>query len=96
MHPCVNNTTKNIIYKPQNIIDSYLTSGYFSITIKDIGLNPLNYSFPIVPTIKNLKTNVDKTMCRESLIYLGITEIHTDIGLFINSIKKEHFLKYRK
>ena len=96
IHPCVNNTTKNIICKPQNIIDSYLTSGYFSITIKDIGLNPLNYSFPIVPTIQNLKTNVDKTMCRESLIYLGITEIHTDVGLFINSIKKEHFLKYRK
>ena len=35
-------------------------------------------------------------MCRESLIYLGITEIHTDVGLFINSIKKEHFLQYRK
>ena len=35
-------------------------------------------------------------MCRESLIYLGIAEIHTDEGLFINSIKKEHFLQYRK
>ena len=96
VHPCVNNTRNNIICKPQNIIDSYLTSGYFSMTIKDIGLNPSNYSFPIIPTIQYLKTNVDITMCRESLIYLGITEIQTDEGLFTNSIKTEHFLQYRK
>ena len=96
MHPCVNNTRNNIICKPQKIIDSYLTSGYFSMTIKDIGLNPLNYSYPIIPIIQNIKTNVDISMCRESLIYLGITEIQTNEGLFIDSIKKENFLQYRK
>ena len=96
MHPCVNNTQNNNFCKSQNIIDSYLTSGYFSISIKDIGLNPLNYSYPIIPTIQYLKTNVDITMCRESLIYIGITEIHTDEGLFSNSIKKQQFLQYRK
>ena len=96
IHPCINNTQNNNHCKPQNIIDFYLTSGYFSITIKDIGLNPLNYSSPIIPIIQNLKTNVDITMCRESLIYLGITEIQTDIGLFDKSFKKESFLEYRK
>ena len=96
MHPCTNTTENNNHCKPQNIIDSYLTSGYFSITIKDIGLNPLNYSFPIIPIIQNLKTNVDITMCRESLIYLGITEVQTDVGLFSQSIKIDHFLEYRK
>ena len=96
IHPCVNTSQNNNHCKSQKIIDSYLTSGYFSIIIKDIGLNPLNYSFPIIPTIQNLKTNVDITMCREALIYLGITEIHTDVGLFVNSIKKENHLEYRK
>ena len=95
IHPCSNNTNNNNC-KPQNIIDSHLTSGYFSITIKDIGLNPLNYSFPIIPIIQTLKTNVDITMCRESLIYVGITEVHTDVGLFSQSLKKEQYLEYRK
>ena len=95
-HPCVNTTENHNHCLPQNIIDSYLTSGYFSIVVKDIGLNPLNYSYPIIPTVQNLKTNVDKTMCRESLIYVGIAEVKTDIGLFSNLIKTDTFLQYRK
>ena len=96
IHPCVNTTENKNQCKPQNIIDSYLTSSYFSIIIKDIGLNPLNYSFPIIPLLRNLETNVDITMCRESLIYLGIIEVQTDIGLFTKSLKKDNFLEYRK
>lgn len=96
IHPCVNNTKNNNYCKPQTIIDSYLTSGYFYIIIKDIGLNPLNFTYPMIPTIQSLKTNVDITICRESLIYLGITEIDTDEGLFTNSIRKQHYLQYRK
>ena len=96
IHPCTNSTENNSHCKPQNIIDSHLTSGYFSITIKDIGLNPLNYSFPIIPIIQILKTNVDIRMCRESLIYIGITEIDTDVGLFVQSLKTEQYLEYRK
>ena len=96
IHPCVNNSENNNNCKSQNIIDSYLTSGYFYILMKDIGLNPLNYSFPVVQTIQNIKTNVDITMCRESFIYLGITEIDTDEGLVINSIRKEHYLQFRQ
>ena len=95
-YPCVNKTENNNLCKPHEIIDYYLTSGYFSIVIKDIGLNPLNYTFPIIPTIQNLKTNVDKTMCRESLIYLGIAHVQTDVGLLINNIKTNIYLQYRK
>lgn len=94
-HPCVNTSSNNHHCRPQNIIDSYLTSGYFSIIVKDIGLNPLNYTFPNIPIVQNLKTNVDKSMCRESLIFLGITQVKTDIGLFSNKIKSENFLRYR-
>ena len=95
-HPCVNTTENHNHCLSQNIIDSFLTSGYFSIVLKDIGLNPLNYSFPIIPTEQNLKTNVDKTMCRESLIFVGIAEVKTDVGLFSRLIKTETFLQYRK
>ena len=96
IHPCVNKTENNNNCKPQNIIDSYLNAGYYSMDIKDIGLNPLNYSFPVIPIIQNINTNVDITMCRKSLIYMGIAQVHTDEGLFSQKIKIEHFLEYRK
>ena len=96
IHPCVNTSENKNHCKPQDLIDAYLTSGYFSISIKDIGLNPLNFSFPIIPTIQHLRTNVDIRMCRESLIYMGLTEIHTDVGLLELSIKKKYYLQYRK
>ena len=46
--------------------------------------------------MQNLKTNVDIIMCRESLIYLGIAEVQTDLGLFSQNLKIENFLEYRK
>ena len=96
IYPCTNSTKNNNSCLGQNIIDSYLTSGYFSINFKDIGLNPSNYSFPIIPIIQNLKTNVDTTMCRELIISLGITEVQTDLGLLSQKLKIDHFLQYRK
>ena len=94
--PCVNTTENNNHCKPQNIIDSYLTSAYFSMFIKDIGLNPLNYTTPIIPILQNLYTTIDKSMIRDFLIYFGITEIHTDIGLFENHINKKSYLQFKQ
>ena len=42
IYPCVNNTNNNNRCKPQNVINEYLESAYFSILIKDIGFNPFN------------------------------------------------------
>ena len=94
--PCVNSTENNNHCKPQNVIDSQLSSSYFSMMIKDIGLNPLNYTVPIIPTLQNIYDTVDKSINRDFLIYFGITEIHTDIGLLTNKIKKEKYLQFRK
>ncbi|MBR6837524.1 MAG: hypothetical protein IKM72_16195, partial [Oscillospiraceae bacterium] len=93
--PCVNTTENNFHCKPQSIIDSYLSSTYFSMVIKDIGLNPLNYTFPIIPTIQNLYDTLDKSFYRDFLICMGITEVQTDIGLFTNNIKKNTYLQFR-
>ena len=53
IYPCVNSTKNNNGCKSQEEIDFYLTSGYFSIVLKDFGLNPSNYSNPIVPTLQD-------------------------------------------
>ena len=96
IYPCVNSTENNNHCKPQNIIDNSLSSTYFSILAKDIGLNPFNFSYPTVPIVQDLYTSIDKSILREYIIYFGITEINTDIGLFNNEIKKEIYFKYIK
>ena len=94
--PCKNSTENNFHCKPQNIIDSYLTSAYFSMLIKDIGLNPLNYSTPIIPVLQNIFTTVDKSIMRDLLIYFGITEIQTNTGLLTNNIHIDSYLQFRQ
>ena len=96
IYPCINSTQNNNHCQPQEIIDKYLTSAYFSVLAKDIGFNPLNYKVPIIPLLQYLYTPIDKSILKEYIIYFGITEINTDIGLFFNSIKKEIYLKYIK
>jgi len=96
IYPCVNNTENRNHCKPKNVIDKYLTSTYFSILAKDIGLNPFNYSSPTVSIFQDLYTTIDKSILKEFFIYFGITEIDTDVGLFSNEIKKEIYLKYMK
>jgi len=94
IYPCVNSSENNYHCKPQKEIDSYLTSGYFSILAKDIGLNPFNYSFPTFPLVQDIYTVIDRSFRTEFIIYFGITEIGTDTGLFTTNIKKDTYLKY--
>ena len=42
IYPCVNSTENNNSCKSQEEIDNYMSSGYFSIILKDFGLNPSN------------------------------------------------------
>jgi hypothetical protein len=90
----VNSTKNNNHCKPQKEIDFYLTSGYFSVLAKDIGLDPFNYSFPTLPLVQDIYTVIDKSFRTEFIIHFGITEIDTDIGLFTTNIKKDIYLKY--
>ena len=91
IYPCVNNTHNNNC-QPQETIDEYLNGGYLSILTKDIKLNPNNYSFPIISTFQSIYATIDN----DYIIYYGITEIETDIGLFSENIKKERYVQFRK
>ena len=94
IYPCVNSSENNNHCKPQDEINYYLTSNYFSILAKDIGLNPLNYSFPAMPIVQDIYSTIDKSLLTEFIIYFGMVEIDTDIGLFRTNIKKDTYLQY--
>ena len=96
LYPCINSTKNNYNCKPQSIIDNYFKGGYFSILSKDIGLNPSNYSFPVLPTLQDLYTTIDKNIYRDYILYYGITEIQTDTGLFYESVENTRYLDFRK
>ena len=96
IYPCVNTTENNNSCKPQETIDRYMSSGFFSIILKDFGLNPLNYSYPKLPTLQDLYTTIDKRIMRNYILNFRVTEINTDTGLLNNNIKKEKYLQYFK
>ena len=94
--PCKNSTKNNFHCKPQETIDHYLTSGYFSILLKDIGLNPSNYKEPTIPTLQDLYTTVDRRLYKNYILNFGLVEIHTDIGLLNEDIKKDKYIQFKK
>ena len=96
IYPCINSTDNNNHCKPQEVIDTYLKGGYFSILTKDIGLNPNNISFPVIYNLQDLYTTIDKSMYRDFILYYGITEVRTDMGLFFENIEKRKYLQFRK
>ena len=96
IYPCVNNTENNNTCKPQEEIDYYMSSGYFSIIFKDVGLNPSNYSFPVLPTLQDLYTTIDKRLIKNYILNFGVTEVHTDTGLFNENTNINRYLMFRK
>ena len=96
IYPCVNSIENNNSCKSQEEIDNFMSSGYFSIILKDFGLNPSNYSFPVVPTLQDLYTTIDKKIMKNYILNFGITEIQTDKGIVNENIKVKKYLQYRK
>ena len=94
--PCVNKTENKNHCKPREVIDKYISGSYLSLLIKDVGLNPNNYSYPITPNIQDLYTTLDKQIFRDFILYYGLTEIQSDIGIFGEDIEKHQYLAYRR
>jgi hypothetical protein len=64
--------------------------------VKDIGLNPLNYSSPVLPTLQDLYTTIDKRIYKNYILNFRVTEISTDIGLITEDVRKYKYLQYFK
>ena len=96
IYPCINSTENDYHCKPQDIIDNYIKGGYFSMLTKDVGLNPSNTSFPVIYTLQDLYTTIDKSMYRDFIIYYGITEIRSDMGLLFENLETKKYLQFRK
>jgi len=96
IHACVNTTENNNHCKPKEVIDEHISGTFFSLVAKDIGLDPANYSDPIIPTLQDLHTTIDKNFFRDFILYFGITEVQTDAGLFSERIHKERYMNFIK
>ena len=92
--PCVNSTKNNFTCKSREEIDYYINGGYLSILFMDIGLNPSNFSFPVVHTLQDLYTTVDKQIFRDFILNFQLIEIQTDTGLISEKIYKEKYLQF--
>ena len=64
--------------------------------MKDIGLNPSNYSYPTIPTLQDLYTTVDRRLHKDYILNFGLNQVHTDIGLINEQIKEDRHIQYRK
>ena len=96
IYPCKNSTENEVMCQPQNVIDSYLNGGFISLLAKDIVLIPSNFSFPVMPSLKYLRTSIDQSLYKEFNIYYSITEINTDVSFFTEKLKKEKYLQFSK
>ena len=92
IHACVNTTDNNNHCKPKEVIDEHISGTFFSLVAKDIGLDPANYSDPIIPTLQDLHTTIDKSFFRDFILYFGLTEVQTDEGLLNEKIHKERYI----
>ena len=96
IHACVNTSENNNHCKPKEVIDEHISGTFFSLVAKDIGLDPANYSDPIIPTLQDLHTTIDKSFFRDFILYFGLTEVQTDVGLLSEKIHKERYMNFIK
>jgi len=96
IHACVNTTENNNHCKPKEVIDEHISGTFFSLLAKDISLDPSKYSDPIIPTMQDLHTTIDKNFFRDFVLFFGLTEIQTDVGLFNERIHKEIYMNFIK
>ena len=96
IYPCINTTENNNHCKSKEIINNFLSRTFVSLLAKDIGLEPSNYSHPYIPAFQDLYVTIDQRFFREFCIFFGITEIHTDVGIFSEKIHKERFMNFVK
>ena len=84
---CINSSDNNNFCKPQEMIDDTLEDGHFSIQLKNIELNPNNYSYPILPTVQEFNSSISKYFYKNIIFLYKITKVESYSG-FLNERKK--------
>ena len=78
----MNNTGNGHLCKPQEIIDETLEGGKFSVILKNIELNPSNYSYTILPTVYEFSSSISKYYYKNVIFLYKITKVWSYTGLF--------------
>lgn len=92
LKPCVNNTSSNIICKPQKVIDEYLRNGVFSIYTLNYYISTKDFDNPFVGAIFNDFYPVSKSTYTHAIVFFTHSDMDSDIGwLFIESDIKSAF-----
>ena len=94
--PCKNSTKNNNHCRSQKEIDKFFSNVYLSFLIKDIGLNPENFSSPEIPIFRDLDTIIDKRLYRRMILKYGVTEVLTDEGLISENVRTINYLQFRE
>ena len=94
--PCKNTTKNNNHCRSQKEIDKFFSNVYLSFLIKDIGLNPENFSSPEIPIFRDLDTIIDKRLYRRMILKYGVTEVLTDEGLISENVRTINYLQFRE
>ena len=94
--PCKNSTKNNNHCRSQKEIDKFFSNVYLSFLIKDIGLNPENFSSPEIPIFRDLDTIIDKRLYRRMILKYGVTEVLTDEGLISEKVRTINYLQFRE
>lgn len=92
IYPCENR--ENISNcKSQELISNALEGGFLSIHLKNIELNPSNYSFPIFSTVYEFYTSISKNIYKNICIFYKITEVELNSGIFYEKKTTKQDLK---
>jgi hypothetical protein len=92
IYPCEN--TENFSNcKSQELISNALEGSILSIQLKNIELNPNNYSFPILSTVYEFYTSISKYIYKNICIFYKITEVELNSGIFYEKKKTIQDLK---
>lgn len=88
---CTNSSDNNNICKPQEKIDDTLEDGHFSIQLKNIELNPNNYTHPILPTVQEFDSSISKYFYKNIIFLYKITKVESYSGFFYkrNNIEED-------
>jgi hypothetical protein len=108
--PSVEEKVEDAAPKEESIIADYSYARFSKMSLDEVDFNWLksindqtvawisvdgtNINYPVVYTLQNIYTTIDKLIYRDFIIYYGIAEVQTDMGLFYENIETQRYLQF--